>query len=112
MISRESAPHFYWGQSCESWHLLARPDLSIVYERLPAATNERRHQHPTTRQFLYVLRGSAALAMDGRRQSLGVGQGAEILPGSHYELENAGAEDLELLVIAHPHRRGDERPAP
>jgi quercetin dioxygenase-like cupin family protein len=112
MISRETAPHYEWGDHCESWHLLSRPDLTVVYERLPAGASERRHQHAKTRQFLYVLRGRALLLMDGQRQIVEAGQGAEILPGSHHRLGNETGGDLEFLVISHPHRRGQVGAAP
>jgi hypothetical protein len=44
-ISIGSAEHYTWGSVCDGWHLVRRPELSVIRERMPAGTSEVRHFH-------------------------------------------------------------------
>ena len=64
-VSTANAAHYVWGQQCDGWHLLAGDDLSVIEERMPPGTAEVRHRHARSRQFFYVLGGTAMLELEG-----------------------------------------------
>jgi mannose-6-phosphate isomerase-like protein (cupin superfamily) len=106
-IDRDSAQHYVWGEVCDGWHLLQRPELSVIAERVPPGAHEQRHRHQHARQFFYILCGRAVMEFDGRRVELGAGQGLEIPPGTPHRFRNDSDADVHFLVISHPSTRGD-----
>ena len=106
-IDRESARHYRWGEVCDGWHLLERPDLSIIEERVPAGASEAAHRHATARQFFYILEGDAVIDLDGHRIAVQAGQGLEIPPGSPHQFRNDSTSEVRFLVISMPTTRGD-----
>jgi mannose-6-phosphate isomerase-like protein (cupin superfamily) len=111
MISRDNAEHYTWGDGCDGWRLVDRPDLSVIHERMPAGTAEVRHFHRAARQFFFVLAGVATLEIDGRREVLRAQQGVEVPPGAPHQIFNASGQEVEFLVISHPTTHGDRTPA-
>jgi mannose-6-phosphate isomerase-like protein (cupin superfamily) len=101
-ISIDSASHYRWGQGCDGWHLVRTAELSIIEERMPPGTSEVRHHHTRSRQFFYVLKGEAVLALDGSTVRLQANEGLEIPPGTSHRLFNGSTEDLSFLVISQP----------
>lgn len=101
-ISVDNAPHYKWGQDCNGWRLVRTAELSIIEERMPPGTSELRHHHTRSRQFFYVLKGEAVLALDGSVVRLQVREGLEIPPGTSHRLFNESAEELSFLVISQP----------
>ena len=111
IIDRDSAQHYMWGEVCDGWHLLQRPELSVIAERVPPGASEVRHRHQHARQFFYILSGRAVMELDGRRIELGAGQGLEIPPGAAHRFRNDSAAEVQFLVISHPTTRGDRAEA-
>ena len=107
MINRATAEHYIWGQGCDGWHLVKRPEQGIISERMPPGTAEVRHYHRQARQFFYVLSGTATFVRDEQTVLLQSGQGIEVEPGMTHQICNKGREDLEFLVISWPHAHGD-----
>ncbi len=101
-ISKTNAEHYVWGKQCDGWHLLKSPQLSIIQERVPAGAGEVRHYHKYAQQFFFVLSGVATMEVEGEAVQLRRGQGLHIPPGMAHQLWNAGAEDLEFLVVSVP----------
>ena len=106
-ISTESAPYYTWGEGCDGWHLVRTPELSIIEERMPAGTSERRHFHAVARQFFYVLRGELTLEVDGEQHVLTAGKAVEISPGVPHQAMNRGGADVRFLVTSQPPSHGD-----
>jgi mannose-6-phosphate isomerase-like protein (cupin superfamily) len=110
-ISIASAEHYTWGgpnaSDCYGWHLVRGAGLSVIEERMPPGTSEKRHLHRVARQFFYVLAGELTLEVQGREVTLGAGQGLEIVPGAAHQAINRGAEDVRMLVISQPPSHGD-----
>lgn len=69
-ISKQNAEHYIWGDQCDGWHLVKEEQLSIIHERMPADTAEVRHYHEQSRQFFFVLSGTATLEVDGVEYTL------------------------------------------
>ena len=98
---------YQWGAASEGWHLLNRPDLSVIQERVPPGDRERRHIHAKARQFFYILQGQAVLEVSGSRVELKAGQGLEVPPGVPHQFMNESREPVTFLVVSCPHSHGD-----
>ncbi|HEU4742741.1 MAG TPA: cupin domain-containing protein [Meiothermus sp.] len=107
MISKAEAEHYTWGQNCDGWHLVRRPELGVIQERMPPGTSEVRHHHRQARQFFFVLAGRANFELNGEELELGPGEGIEVEPGIPHRIANHGQEDLEFLVVSQPHAHRD-----
>lgn len=101
------AEHYLWGDGCDGWHLLKHDELSIIHERVPPGKSERKHYHKKSRQFFYVLEGSATLEVEDRSFTLHEHEGIEIAPMTPHRLHNASSNDLIFLVISAPKSHGD-----
>jgi len=110
-ISAASAPHYQWGEGCDGWHLVRRDELSVIEERMPAGTAERRHLHDRARQFFYVLRGELTLEVEGVEHRLEAGEGLEVEPRQAHQAFNRSGEDLRFLVTSQPPSHGDRSDA-
>ena len=66
-IRRENAPHYVWGDNCDSWHLLPESNLSVIEERMPPGASEVRHFHTNARQFFYIFSGQAVMESNQER---------------------------------------------
>lgn len=106
-VSRATAPQFTWAEVCAGWRLVATDGLSVVEERMPPGTAERRHYHERARQFFYVLAGEAALEVEGVVHALRAGEGLEVAPGERHTFMNRSAAELRFLVISAPNTTGD-----
>jgi uncharacterized cupin superfamily protein len=110
-ISTAEAPHYTWAEVCDGWHLVRTDTLSIIEERMPPGTAERRHLHAHARQFFYVLSGELTLELDGQRHILTAGHGLEVAPGLAHQAFNRSAADVRFLVTSQPPSHGDRTDA-
>jgi mannose-6-phosphate isomerase-like protein (cupin superfamily) len=99
--------HYSWGSGCDGWHLVNRPELSVIRERMPPGAAEARHFHAAARQFFYILAGAAILDVEGVEATLCAGEGLEVAPGSRHQIFNRSDGPLEFLVVSQPHSHGD-----
>ncbi|MFD2329471.1 cupin domain-containing protein [Cohnella sp. GCM10020058] len=106
-ISKQSAEHYIWGDNCDGWHLVKNQALSIIHERMPAHTSEVKHYHQQSRQFFFVLSGSATIDIDGEETVLHVQEGVEVAPLVPHQMFNKSDEEIEFLVISQPNSKGD-----
>ncbi|MEG3135527.1 cupin domain-containing protein [Rouxiella sp. T17] len=107
MISKDNAEHYVWGDNCDGWHLVKRQDMSIIHERMPAGTKEKRHYHTLSRQFFFVLKGSLTMELRGDTHIISEQNGIEIPPEAKHQARNDSNADVEFLVFSHPTSRGD-----
>jgi mannose-6-phosphate isomerase-like protein (cupin superfamily) len=106
-VGFENAEHYLWGGDCDGWHLLNRDDVSIIQERMPAGTSEKMHYHKLSRQFFFVLDGTATMELDGDRVVVEKNQGLEMPPGVLHRLCNESRVELSFLVFSVPKSHGD-----
>jgi len=106
-VSRETAAHYTWGGGCDGWHLVTAAALSVIQERMPPGTSERRHRHARSRQFFYVLSGELMVECDAVRHRLEAGSGLEVAPGTPHQVRNDSASAVEFLVVSQPPSHGD-----
>jgi mannose-6-phosphate isomerase-like protein (cupin superfamily) len=107
VISRENAEHYVWGDSCDGWHMVRDPGLSVIEECMPAGTSEVSHCHRRSRQFFYILNGKALMETDGRHISLSTGQGVQVPPGTYHRFCNESEAPVRFLVVSQPPSHGD-----
>ncbi|WNQ11071.1 cupin domain-containing protein [Paenibacillus aurantius] len=100
--SRQTAEHYIWGETCDGWHLVKQPGMSVIQERMPPGTFEVRHYHGKARQFFYVLNGEAVLELDRTEYTLVGGEGLEVPPGTPHQMKNRSEAEVEFLVISSP----------
>lgn len=114
-ISRESARRSTWDEVCTAYHLMERSDLAVDIEVLPAGVSTKTHSHHQSRQFFYVLRGTATVTLGPQASTLQAGTGIEIPPRVRHQVTNETDEDVEILVVSAPrvtgtpHVRGSAR---
>lgn len=108
--SKETALHYTWGEICDGWRLADGENLSVIQERMPPHTSERRHMHQTARQFFFILAGRAEMEMNGETVALSAQQGVEVLPGTPHTMRNPFDEAAEFLVVSAPSTAGDRVP--
>lgn len=106
-VSKENAEHYIWGTGCDGWHLVRQEDLSVIHERMPARAKELKHYHQRSRQFFFVLSGTATLEVDGKREVLRAFEGVEVPPQVPHQMRNESDGEVEFLVISQPKSHGD-----
>ncbi|SDY02821.1 cupin domain-containing protein [Paenibacillus sp. CF384] len=106
-VSKQNAEHYVWGDVCDGWHLVKNGTLSIIHERMPAGASEVRHYHEQSRQFFFMLSGTATLEVDGVPVVLAPQEGVEVPPLTPHQMLGSTTEPVEFLVISSPTTRGD-----
>ncbi len=106
-VSISNAEHYTWGENCDGWHLLKRDDISIIQELVPAGGREVKHFHNISRQFFYILAGTATMRINDETLTLHKGDGVEIPPGVEHQFRNDSEEDVSFLVVSFPKSHGD-----
>jgi len=107
IVSIENSDHYRWGNNCDGWHLAASDNLSVIRERVPKGSSEKRHIHKRAEQFFYVLSGMATLEVAGEVHTLHPGEGFHVPAGIAHTLSNRHDEDVAFLVISTPPSHGD-----
>ena len=78
-------------------------NLSIGYLRMEGGTFSAPHFHKDE-QFVYVLRGSVRVAIDGEIVDAPIGSLVHFPPGAVHEIEVIGTEAAEFLLSRGPAR--------
>jgi mannose-6-phosphate isomerase-like protein (cupin superfamily) len=102
-----TAEHYQWGDNCDGWRLLDRPDLSVIQERIPSGAGEVEHYHQRARQLFFVLDGDLEIEVGDQTFQLSAGESIEVPPGDLHRVRNTGDSDTSFLVISAPTTRDD-----
>ncbi|WP_416827830.1 cupin domain-containing protein [Ectobacillus polymachus] len=105
--SKDTVQQYKWGQDCDGWHFVNDKDLSVIQEKMPPHTFEVQHYHERSKQFFYILRGTALMKLENREVELHQGEGIKIHPGMVHQMCNTSEDDVEFLVISKPHSHQD-----
>jgi len=103
----KTAEHYHWGQVCDGWRLLERPDLSVIQERIPPGAGEVLHYHSRARQVFFVLDGQLQIQLGDHLFRLSTGDSLEVSPGEPHRVRNVGHVDAAFLVVSTPTTQGD-----
>lgn len=113
VVSRTiNAEHYTWpsaisAQLCDGWHLHRSVGLSVIEERMPPGTAEKRHLHERTIQFFYVLAGELTIELDGEEHRLAASTGLTIPAQTAHQVFNRSVQNVLFLVISQPPSHGD-----
>ena len=110
-VSRDNAEHYTWGDACDGYFLLKRPDAHVIEERMPPGTSEQAHWHERSRQLFYVLEGELTMRFDTADVRVAQGSALEIEPGTTHQARNDSTADVRFLVISVPPSRWDRKQA-
>ena len=105
--NQSTAEHYRWGEICDGWRLLDRPDLAVIQECIPACGGEARHLHHHARQVFFVLNGHLQIEFDDEVLTLEPGDSLEVPPLQTHRVRNVSAADAMFLVVSAPSTRGD-----
>jgi mannose-6-phosphate isomerase-like protein (cupin superfamily) len=103
----ENAEHYRWGDRCDGWILAPSPDMTVIQERMPPATAERRHFHTSARQFFYVLSGELTMEPEATSYLITTISGIEVPPGTRHQARSESGSDVNFLVVSSTTTRGD-----
>jgi quercetin dioxygenase-like cupin family protein len=107
IINRANAYHYQWGKGCEGWVMLAKDDLLVIEERMPAGTSEHRHYHAKARQLFMVTEGEFTLEIEGTVHLLYAGDSIEVEPGQWHQALNRSDAAVLFVNVSSPSAHGD-----
>lgn len=105
--NRRVSPRYDWGEGCEGWRVVDRPELSVIEERMPLGTTEIRHVHRNATQVFHVLEGLLTLEVEGESVGLRQGDTLTVPAVRAHQVFNAGTSSERFLVISAPNTFGD-----
>jgi mannose-6-phosphate isomerase-like protein (cupin superfamily) len=108
-VSRVNAEHYTWGEGCDGYFLLKRPEVHVIEERMPPGSAERAHRHERARQLFYVLQGELTMRFESADVRIEAGASLEIEPGRVHRARNESEQDVRFLVVSVPPSHGDRR---
>ena len=79
-------------------------NMSIGYLKMEPGTSSTPHSH-ADEQFIYILKGTVRLAIDGGIHDASAGDLVHFPPGAVHEIEVAGGETAEFLLSRGPSRQ-------
>jgi mannose-6-phosphate isomerase-like protein (cupin superfamily) len=106
-FSISNAPHYKWGDICDGWWLKKEGPFTVISERMPPDTAEKKHLHNKTEQFFYCLEGSLTIVCETEKTTLHPHEGLTIKPGCPHQVFNTSTTDVHFLVISCPNAHGD-----
>lgn len=104
---KASAPHYNWGNNCDSWILNDSTGLSVKQELMPPGTKEQLHYHKEASQFFFIIKEMAVFYIDDIKYTVDEHQGITIQPGEKHFIANEKDDVLEFLVISQPSTNND-----
>ena len=105
--TRQNSEKYTWGTDCLGWHLVNNPQLSVILEHMPPDTSEVKHKHQRAQQFFFILKGVATFDLDGEMILVRENEGIHVKKDQVHQITNNTNNDLEFLVISHPHSHKD-----
>ncbi len=112
LISTVNAEHYTWGEACDAWFLVRNAEFTVIQEKMPPDATERLHKHILSRQFFYVLSGTATMEHGSRVSEIHSGEGIEIAPGVAHRIANRSTSELNFLVTSQPPSHKDRMDIP
>jgi len=107
IVTKDNSSHYAWGTNSNAWHFLKRDDLSIIVEEVPPGESEVKHYHSRSRQFFYVISGTASIEVEQTNFNLTENQGIEISPGVLHRFVNTSDRVVRFIVVSMPQSHGD-----
>ncbi len=99
--------HYKWGDNCDGWNFIGRPEIGIKQELMPAHTAEKLHFHTYAEQFFFILKGEAKFVIEDMETIVEANEGFRIQAGHKHKIMNDTNEDLEFLLSSYPSTQND-----
>ena len=112
VTDKKTAPHYQWGNQCDSWILADTEGLSIKQESMPPGTREQLHFHSDARQFFFILKGTATFYIQDKKEIVNGQQDLLIHKNTRHFIANETKEPLDFLVISQPSTNQDRTNLP
>ena len=107
ITNTHNSDHYTWGEICDGWNFVQTENLSVIREKMPKGTQEKKHFHRSTFQFFYILSGEATFEIDEKLYIIGENQGITIKPKERHRIINKTDSELNFIVISNPPSHGD-----
>jgi mannose-6-phosphate isomerase-like protein (cupin superfamily) len=108
ILSKEnSLSHYKWGNNCDGWNFIGKPEVSIKQELMPAQTAEKLHYHKYAEQFFFILKGQAKFLIEDKSVLVNVNEGLQIKAGDKHKIINETDQDLEFILCSYPSTQND-----
>ena len=104
---QQSLKVYQWGDGCDGWTLVDKPELSVKQERMRAGAAEQLHYHERAQQFFFILKGTATFEIDGELIEVNEQEGIEIKKGTKHRISNNTNGDLEFILSSQPSTQND-----
>ena len=99
--------HYKWGDNCDGWNFVSKPEAVIKQELMPAQTAEKLHYHTYAEQFFYILKGQATFLIEEKTFIVDAGNGLRIKAGDKHKITNSDIYDLEFILFSFPSTEND-----
>jgi len=108
VVSKENClSHYRWGDNCDGWNFVSKPDAAIKQELMPAQTAEKLHFHTYAEQFFFILKGEATFFIEGETVLVNANTGLQIQAGDKHKISNETNQDLEFILFSYPSTQND-----
>ena len=98
--SVQNATWFNWGNGCDGWWLKEDKNFTVISERMPPGTSEKRHYHKKTEQLFYCLSGTLLIELENQNYILNAHEGLTVPAGQKHKINNISGESSTFLVIS------------
>jgi mannose-6-phosphate isomerase-like protein (cupin superfamily) len=105
IVQVEKHPTFQQYEGFQLATLAQTPGMNIRVNRLEDRI--KRHTHPTSRHFLYFIKGQIELSVGDETKLVGAGDFVTIPPGTPHSMHRIGAAEAVFLDVASPPDAGD-----
>ena len=107
ITDNDNSDNYCWGENCDGWHFIKTESLSVIREKMPKGTQEKKHFHARALQFFFILSGEATFEIDEQLYVIIENQGITIKPNEKHKIMNNKDINLEFLVISTPPSHSD-----
>ena len=105
VIQLETQPAFQQYDGFQLATLAQTPDMNVRVNRLEDRI--KRHTHPTSHHFLYVIKGQIELSVGDEMKVVGAGDFVTIPRGRPHAMRRIGPVEAVFLDVASPPDIGD-----
>jgi mannose-6-phosphate isomerase-like protein (cupin superfamily) len=107
VIDKQTTSPVLWGNGCQSWYLQDKDQMGIFHMILPPQAVDEPHIHLHSEQFVYVLRGTLGVLLNGDTYFLTTYQGILIPKKTPHKVFNQQEEAVEFILFASPNHPDD-----
>jgi mannose-6-phosphate isomerase-like protein (cupin superfamily) len=104
---KTNAEAYTWGETCRSYIIIDKPELSVKQEFMPPGTKERLHVHENATQVFHITEGAAVFYIADKRVVVSRDQSIVIEPGQKHLIANESSGTLTFVITSQPSTKQD-----